>query len=79
MFPGDELTHGSQEFNAFLNLFTQPFCKDSTPIISALADQRKRAIAVSMLTSSRTGLEASEKQKEKSRLLAYSEKGLESV
>lgn len=38
----------------------QPLCNDWTPIISLLADHRKSAIAVSMLTSSGMGMESSE-------------------
>lgn len=70
-----DLTQGSLEFSAFLNLFIHPFCKDCTPIISVLADQRKRAIAVSMLTSSRTGLEVSEKKTKKKQTVSLLQKG----
>lgn len=43
----------------------QPFCNVCTPIISELADQRKSVIAVSILTSSKVGLEASGEIKQK--------------
>lgn len=58
------LTHGSHEFRALLNLLMQPFCRDCTPIISLLADHRKSAMAVSVLTSSGAGRESSTGQKE---------------
>lgn len=57
-----ELTQGSLELRAFRKWSMQPFCRTVTPTSSLLADSRKSVIAVSILTSSMSGLDSSKKK-----------------